>query len=50
MYMRDPGVEGMKSLAEKSRKKVDRLFVYRELELGIQKPISLAPAEYPLLC
>jgi hypothetical protein len=33
--------EGMKTLAEKTRKKVDRLFLYRELELGIQHPGSL---------
>jgi hypothetical protein len=41
---------GMRALAEKARKKVDRLFMYRELELGIQRPISVAPAgaEYPL--
>jgi hypothetical protein len=51
LFMRDQvGIEGMKSLAEETRKKVDRLFMYREIELGIQRPISLASAEYPLLC
>jgi hypothetical protein len=41
---------GMKSLAEKTRKKVDRLFMYRELELRIPRPISVAldGVDYPL--
>jgi hypothetical protein len=49
MSGRQTGI-GMKALAEKTRKKVDRLFMYRELELGIQRPISVAPAgvDYPL--
>jgi hypothetical protein len=34
------GTGGMKSLAEKTRQKVDRLFMYRERELGIQGPTS----------
>jgi hypothetical protein len=51
LFMRDQvGIEGMKSLAEETRKKVDRLFMYRELELGIQGPTSLALVEFPLLC
>jgi hypothetical protein len=41
---------GMKSLAEKTRQKVDRLLMYRELQLGIHGPTSLAPAGFPLLC
>jgi hypothetical protein len=40
----------MRFLAEKTRKNVDRLLMYRELELVIKRPISLAPVEYPLLC
>jgi hypothetical protein len=49
MRGRQTGI-GMKALAEKTRKKVDRLFMYRELELGIQRPISAAPTDvdYPL--
>jgi hypothetical protein len=35
----------MRSLAEKTRIKVDRLFMYRELQLGIHGPTSLAPVE-----
>jgi hypothetical protein len=30
------GAESMRSLAEKTRKNVDRFFIYRERELGIQ--------------
>jgi hypothetical protein len=42
MRMRDQTrSEGMYSLAEKTRKKVDRLFMCRELELGIQHPSGL---------
>jgi hypothetical protein len=51
LFMRDQvGIDGMKSLVEETRKKVDRLFMYRELEMGIQGPTSLALAEFPLLC
>jgi hypothetical protein len=43
MYMRDqPRSEGMRALAEKTRKKVDSLFMYRELYLGIQHPDGLS--------
>jgi hypothetical protein len=41
---------GMKFLAEKTRQKVDRLLMYRELQLGIRGPTSLAPDGFPLLC
>jgi hypothetical protein len=41
---------GIKSLEEKTKQKVDRLFMYRELQLGIHGPTSLAPVEFPLLC
>jgi hypothetical protein len=41
---------GMRSLAEETRIKVDRRFMYRELELGIRGPTSLAPADFPRLC
>jgi hypothetical protein len=42
MRMRDQTLsEGMKALAEKTRKKVDRLLMCRELKLGIQHPGSL---------
>jgi hypothetical protein len=51
MYMRDQaGIERMRSLAEKMRQKADPLFMYRELDLGIQMPISLALAGFSLLC
>jgi hypothetical protein len=44
MYMRHPTrSEGMYALAKKTREKVDRLFMRRELELGIQRPINVAP-------
>jgi hypothetical protein len=50
MYMRHPTrSEGMYALAEKARKKADRLFMRRELALGIQRPISVAfGVDYPL--
>jgi hypothetical protein len=41
---------GMRFLAEKTKKNVDRLFMSWEVEMGIRRPISLAPAKYPLLC
>jgi hypothetical protein len=41
---------GMRSLAEETRIKVDRRFMYRELQLGIQGPTSLATVEFPFLC
>jgi hypothetical protein len=41
---------GMRSLAEKTKQKVDRLFMSRELQLGIHGPTSLAPDEFPILC
>jgi hypothetical protein len=44
------GAESMRFLAEKTKKNVDRFFMYRERELGIQGPISLAQAPYPLFC
>jgi hypothetical protein len=51
MYMRGPTrSEGMYSLSAKARAKVDRFFMRRELELGIQRPINVAPdsVDYPL--
>jgi hypothetical protein len=49
MRGRQTGV-GMYSLAEKTRTKVDHHFMRRELELGIQRPINVAPdgVDYPL--
>jgi hypothetical protein len=41
------GTEGMRSLAKKTRTNVDRLLIYRELELGIQRPTSLTPGGEP---
>jgi hypothetical protein len=40
----------MRFLTEKARKNTDRLLMYRELEMGIKKPISLALSGGPLLC
>jgi hypothetical protein len=34
---------GMRALAEKTRQRADRLFMYRELQLGIHGPASLVP-------
>jgi hypothetical protein len=41
---------GMYDLAKKAIHEEDRLLMYREIELGIRKPISLAPAKFSFLC
>jgi hypothetical protein len=41
---------GMNSLVEKTRQKVNYLLMHREVELGIRGPTSLAPGGFPLLC
>jgi hypothetical protein len=44
MYMKNQaGIGGMKPLAEKTKQKADRFFMYRELRLGIHRPASLVP-------
>ena len=51
MYMREQADGGgMRALAEKTRERVDRFFLSRELELGIRRVASLSPAGFPLLC
>jgi hypothetical protein len=41
------GTNGMRALAEETRIKVDRHFMYREVELGIRGPASLVLVGFP---